>query len=360
MPTQRQPFTIQRQSTVSTASATKPCPANLVARAIPAANLFPSAGLPQTKFTESRKRTQPLAQRARPPTHQSRPAMPRTKNLAHKQTGRKPKDTTTSYRTFQTEADHDRYQNYTSDRTFCAEKGFLLQNTPTWGQRSVYVRGVHVPIDEDTINQSYRLDGVDDLHTKYAAKASADSLDRVLENVCVPITMWTVSTQRKLTVPRVNLTPQYKVWYHFLKTRLMPSTHLQTVSKSRVLLLDSIISGRSIDVGNIISQGLGVCVVKKCDNLWFLSLITSLCANSGVPMFDTKERLLFSKGAISKTTIARLLQAKMAEGPSQPPRGQEDEAGQAPQAPTNHTVAASSSRGLTQANLTNSLQMLKK
>ncbi|GMN64846.1 hypothetical protein TIFTF001_033913 [Ficus carica] len=50
----------------------------------------------------------------------------------------------------------------------------------------------------------------------------------------------------------------------------------------------------------------------------------------------------------------------MAEGPSQLSHNQEDEAGQAPQAPTNHTVATSSSRGPTQADLTTSLQKLEK
>ncbi|GMN51286.1 hypothetical protein TIFTF001_020430 [Ficus carica] len=140
----------------------------------------------------------------------------------------------------------------------------------------------------------------------------------------------------------------------------MPSTHIQTVSKGRILLLDSIISGRPIDVGKIIFQGLGACAAKICGSLWFPSLITSLYASNGVPMFDTEERLVFSKGAITKTAIAILLHIKMAEGPSQPPHNQEDEVGQAPQVPTNGTAAASSSRTLTQADLTNSLQMLEK
>ncbi|GMN54708.1 hypothetical protein TIFTF001_023831 [Ficus carica] len=196
-----------------------------------------------------------------------------------------------------------------------------------------------VSIDEDTINQFYVLDDVEDLHTEYVVNSSAKWLDCALENVCVTDTTWTVSTQGKLTVPRANLTPQCKVWYHFLKTRLMPSTHIQTVSKDRVLLLDSIISGRPIDVGKIIFQGLGACAAKKCGSLWFPSLITSLCANRGVLMFDTEEWLLSSKGAITKTAITRLLQVKMAEGPSQPPHNQEDGAGQAPQHFCNKTDA---------------------
>ncbi|GMN72163.1 hypothetical protein TIFTF001_054690 [Ficus carica] len=198
------------------------------------------------------------------------------------------------------------------------------------------------------------------MHQEFAANAPAERLESALEHVCVPGTTWTVSAQGKLTVSRASLTPQCKVWYHFLKTHLMPSTHVQTVSKDHILLLDSIISGQAIDVGRIIFQNLGTCAAKKCGSLWFPSLVTSLCARNGVPMFDTEEQLLCSSGVITKNTIARLLHGQMAEGPTQPPRTQNDDAGQAPQAPTSSTAAASSNRDSTQADLINSLQMLER
>ncbi|GMN64422.1 hypothetical protein TIFTF001_033501 [Ficus carica] len=157
------------------------------------------------------------------------------------------------------------------------------------GQGSVYVRGVQVPIDETTINHFYGLDDIEDLHTELVSNTPPECLEKALENVCIAGTAWIVSPQGKLTIPRASLTPQCNVWYHFLKTRLMPSTHVQTVSKDRVLLLDSIISGRSINVGATISKELGVCATKKCGSLWFPTLITSLCVRSGVPIFDNEE-----------------------------------------------------------------------
>ncbi|GMN56148.1 hypothetical protein TIFTF001_025264 [Ficus carica] len=120
--------------------------------------------------------------------------MPCTKKVAHKQSRRKPRDTTTSYRTFQSDEAKDRYEKFTSERSFCPE----MQDTPTmgydefkhtvivehqWrqfcshpttnvmllvrefyahftreGQKTVYVRGVQVPID--------------DLHMEFAANAN--------------------------------------------------------------------------------------------------------------------------------------------------------------------------------------------
>ncbi|GMN65497.1 hypothetical protein TIFTF001_034567 [Ficus carica] len=178
------------------------------------------------------------------------------------------------------------------------------------GQRSVYVRGVQVSIDEDTINQFYGLEDGEDLHTEYAADAPADRLECALTN-------------------------------------------------DRVLLLDSITSGQPIDVGKIISQKLGAYATKKCGSLWFPSLITSLCASSGVPIFDNEERLLSSRGAITNTFIARLIQTKMAEGPSEPPRNDEDELGQAPPTTTNRAAAASSNQDPAHADLTQSLKLLE-
>ncbi|GMN21099.1 hypothetical protein TIFTF001_043242 [Ficus carica] len=272
--------------------------------------------------------------------------MPRTKKLAHKQSGRRPKDTTTSYRTFQSDEAEDRYNSFTYGRSFCPEKGFMLKNTPTMGhgQRTVYVLGVQVPIDKDTINQFYDLEEVDYLHTEYVTNATEKWLESALANVCVDGIVWIVSTQGALTIPRISLTPQYKVWYHFLKTRLIPSMDIQAVSKDRVLLLDSIISGRPIDVGKIIYQELCACANKKGGSLWFPFLITGLCSKSGVPMFDTEERLS-SKGAIATIAIARITHIKLPGGNQEHPPSDDEEQGQASQATTSRNVATSSSRG---------------
>lgn len=223
------------------------------------------------------------------------------------------------------------------------------------GQRTVYVRGVQVPIHKNVINQFYGLNEAEDLHTEYAANATDEWLACALQNVCVEGTAWSVSTQGALTIPRTSLTPQCKVWYHFLKTLLRPSTHVQTVSKDRVLLRDSIISGRPIDVGRIIYQELGVCASKKGGSLWFPFLITCLCTRSGVLMFDNEERLP-TRGAITDIAIARITQIKLAGGNHEQPLSDEGEPGQAA---TRRNAASSSSKGPVHVDLTQSLKLLE-
>lgn len=113
--------------------------------------------------------------------------------MAHKQACRRPKATTTSYWTFKFEEAEDMYEKFISKRSFYLEKGILLQETPIMGydefihsvitnhkwrqfcshptatvvpiirefyahlteewQKTVYVRGVKVSIDKDTINK---------------------------------------------------------------------------------------------------------------------------------------------------------------------------------------------------------------
>ncbi|KAH1055995.1 hypothetical protein J1N35_034060 [Gossypium stocksii] len=57
-------------------------------------------------------------------------------------------------------------------------------------------------------------------------------------------TKWMVSRQDYYTMEMASLKPKCRVWYHFLKTYLLPSTHNITVSKERMLMLHSIIFGK--------------------------------------------------------------------------------------------------------------------
>ncbi|WP_368854973.1 hypothetical protein, partial [Proteus mirabilis] len=61
---------------------------------------------------------------------------------------------------------------------------------------------------------------------------------------------------------RNGLTTTYKLLYHFLKTRLMPSTHVRMISKDRALLLESIVAGHAIDMGLFINRELYACARK--------------------------------------------------------------------------------------------------
>ena len=69
----------------------------------------------------------------------------------------------------------------------------------------------------------------------------------------------------------------------FIKRRLLPSSHNETVNRPRLALLDSITKGRKINIGGIILNEIYAASTKKGNLLLpFPSLITGICINNKV------------------------------------------------------------------------------
>ncbi|KAL5564746.1 hypothetical protein UlMin_027910 [Ulmus minor] len=243
----------------------------------------------------------------------------------------------------------ERYNSETCNRSFCGEKGFHFKeaddlgmprfvcsvvesrswrdfakhpqpavipvvrefyaNFPNDAAEWVYVRGSRVSFDSRTINSFFQLQDEDDGFEEYVNALEDHEWAEMLLRVCVPGTQWEKSSQGAWTVNRASLLPAAKVWYHFLKTRLLPSTHGKTVSKDRLAMVDAIISGMPINVGRVISEQIRVCANRKKGSLLFPSLISALCFEHNVPITDEEERLKLG-GVISQAAIARIIQEK--------------------------------------------------
>ncbi|KAL4378198.1 hypothetical protein GQ457_02G026830 [Hibiscus cannabinus] len=132
-------------------------------------------------------------------------------------------------------------------------------------QSSVYVRGEHIQFTTAKINKFYG--------------ATWDSANT--------------------SVDRDRLKLEGKLWMHFIKQSLMPTSHTATASLSRLQLLHSILNGRSIDVGKIIVDEAYACLTRKSSPLLFPHLITALCRKKGV--FESPEDLQ-KKGRLGITT----------------------------------------------------------
>ncbi|GMN32868.1 hypothetical protein TIFTF001_041800 [Ficus carica] len=138
-----------------------------------------------------------------------------------------------------------------------------------------------------------------------------DQLSEIVEAICVQWTEWTKSAHGSISLSRRSLKPGPMIWNHFLKSRLMPSTHDHTVNKDRVILLFAIVEGRKINVGDVINEQIGVCAGRKSGGLWFSFLITSLCLAQGVEVSSELEKLKPS-GPITMTVITQILHDKSA------------------------------------------------
>ena len=98
--------------------------------------------------------------------------------------------------------------------------------------------------------------------------------------------------------------PIQKIWYHFIRTRLIPITHMQTINKDRLVLLHCILEGKKIDVGRIIQREISACAFKQKGRLFFPTLISELCLRAGVEV-NSNDEILPNMAAISTTTIKR-------------------------------------------------------
>ncbi|GMN61530.1 hypothetical protein TIFTF001_030607 [Ficus carica] len=123
---------------------------------------------------------------------------------------------------------------------------------------SVYVRGKRVDISGATINDVYRLNDVEDEYLEFSKYVHENQLSEIVKEICVPGTEWIKSARGSLSLSRCNLKPGPMIWNHFLKSRLMPSTHDNIVYKDRVILLFAIVVGRKSNVRDVITQGVEI------------------------------------------------------------------------------------------------------
>lgn len=83
----------------------------------------------------------------------------------------------------------------------------------------------------------------------------------VFKTLTVPGSEWMNEGGR--VVNRIDLKPVAKVWVKFLKSRLIPTTHTNTVSQDRLVLLYAIVKKLSIDVSKIIKKEIRDYAIRK-------------------------------------------------------------------------------------------------
>ncbi|GMN19943.1 hypothetical protein TIFTF001_042949 [Ficus carica] len=172
---------------------------------------------------------------------------------------------------------------------------------------SVFVQGKHVPLTPEAINHVYALPEVEDQYQEFFNSIDANELKEALNRLCQEGAEWTRGKRGAMTFPRAFLKPGPKVWFHFLKFRLMPSSHDHLINKERAILLHCIMEGRNFDVGKLIQKQIGVCARRNSGGLWFPSLITQLCAAHDV-IIEAHEPKEQPTAQITPNSLTRILQ----------------------------------------------------
>ncbi|KAK5833467.1 hypothetical protein PVK06_017303 [Gossypium arboreum] len=113
-----------------------------------------------------------------------------------------------------------------------------------------------------------------------------------------------MSKQGIHTCQREYLTPLAKGWFYFIRFSLMPSLHGTPISLERMVLLYSILTGKTIDVGKIILREMRNCTVRCSGPAYFSFTITILCLKDKI--LENIKKTCYSQDTITDWNLYRV------------------------------------------------------
>ncbi|KAK8533935.1 hypothetical protein V6N12_047337 [Hibiscus sabdariffa] len=168
-------------------------------------------------------------------------------------------------------------------------------HNPVGENTMVYVRNHRVPATAEAINNSLDLpNDLPSIHSLISALEEQD-YDVIKDYLSQQNTEWNHG-RNPGTVPRMNLLPEAKLWNTFVKRNIMPTSHNQTVDKTRLVLINAIITGTKFNVGQIIVEKLSEACNTNQAIIAIPCLITALCRTANVPTRPTDKYTSFRIG----------------------------------------------------------------
>ncbi|KAK8578899.1 hypothetical protein V6N12_069243 [Hibiscus sabdariffa] len=145
------------------------------------------------------------------------------------------------------------------------------------GEDNISVRGRRVAANAATINKILGLPNTDpSIYTLLSGLEDID-YDTIRDYLCTEGTAWNTTGRNPHSVSRPNIQPEAKLWNTFVKRTLMPTSHNQTVDRTRLVLIHAIITGYRFNVGEVIANELAAACRNDKGILAFPCLITALC-----------------------------------------------------------------------------------
>ncbi|KAK8636575.1 hypothetical protein V6N13_124320 [Hibiscus sabdariffa] len=122
------------------------------------------------------------------------------------------------------------------------------------GEDNVIVRGRRVAANAATINSILGLPN--DAPSFYAMLGALEDEDyeTIKDYLCLEGTAWNTTGRNPHSVSRTQLLPEAKLRNTFVKRNLLPTSHNQTVDRTRLVLIHTIITGYRINVGEILAK----------------------------------------------------------------------------------------------------------
>ncbi|KAK8518027.1 hypothetical protein V6N12_033019 [Hibiscus sabdariffa] len=150
------------------------------------------------------------------------------------------------------------------------------------GEDHSIVRGRRVPATAATINT---IMGLPDNQPSFYAMLGGfeeEDFELIKDFLCKEGTAWNTTGRNPDSVSHLSLRPEVKLWNTFVKRNIMPTSHNQTVDRTRLLLIHTIMTGYRINVGEILAKELAAACANDKGILAFPYLISALCRRAAV------------------------------------------------------------------------------
>ncbi|KAK8684167.1 hypothetical protein V6N13_040198 [Hibiscus sabdariffa] len=151
------------------------------------------------------------------------------------------------------------------------------------GEDNATVHGKRVPANATTINTILGLPDNDPSFYAMLGAFEEEDFEQIKDYLCEEGTVWNTTGRNPHSVSRLSLHLDEKLWNTFVKCNLMPTSHNQTVDRTRLLLIHTIMTGYRINVGEILAKELAVACANDKGILAFSCLISALCRRAALP-----------------------------------------------------------------------------
>ncbi|KAK8984904.1 hypothetical protein V6N11_064450 [Hibiscus sabdariffa] len=151
------------------------------------------------------------------------------------------------------------------------------------GEDNATVRGRRVVANAATINAILGLPDNDLSFYAMLGALEEEDFEKIKDFLCEEGTAWNTTGRNLHSVSHLNLRPEAKLWNTSVKRNIMPTSHNQTVDRTRLLLIHTIMKGYCINIGEILAKELAAACANDKGILAFPCLISALCRRAAVP-----------------------------------------------------------------------------
>ncbi|KAK9031868.1 hypothetical protein V6N11_056154 [Hibiscus sabdariffa] len=121
------------------------------------------------------------------------------------------------------------------------------------GEDSVTVRGRRVAANSATIDKILSLPNTDPSIYALPRGLVDEDYETIKDFLYEHGTEWNTTGNNPHSVSRPSLQPEPKLWNTFVKRNLMSTSHNQTVDRTRLVLINVIMTGYHFNVGEVIA-----------------------------------------------------------------------------------------------------------